>query len=343
GREAEAQEIVSDLGALVKAKRPRLLIVQGWSGTGKSSMVLAGAVPRLTKPADPAAGEPGEPGWSPGYALAVMKPGSDPMTALDRWLLDREKRRPVLVVVDQFEEVFTHASAATRLAFCRRLWDLSRDAGSGVSVILTVRSDFIGRCGEMVVDDGGTRLDAVANDEAHSVRVSQLSPAQLRETIVKPAAQVGLVIEASLVQRILREVGTALAALPLVAHVLHLLWQERRGRALSMDAYEALGTVTGALHKHADQLIDALDPRGRRMAERLFVGLVGHHADRDAPGADTRRRLAVKEIRDEVCHGDPEEERRFDEMLASLEGGRLLVTEGEGDRRTVELAHEALT
>lgn len=342
GREKEAQEIVSDLGALVKAEQPRFLVVQGWSGTGKSSMVMAGAVPRLTKPADPSAGEPGEPGWSPGYACIKMKPGGDPMRSLYR-ALDQDERRPLLLVVDQLEEIFTHASEEERNKFARELWRLARDPQSGVSVIVTIRSDFIGRCGEILLDDKATRLDAIANDDAFSMRVSQLSREQLRETIEKPAAKVGLQVPRALVNTILNDIGQSLGALPLVAHTMNLLWQGRRGRELSLETYDELGKVTGALHQHADKLIDNLGEQGTKMAERLFVGLVGRDADHDgaAPG-DTRRRLKVKEVRDEVCQQHTEKEACFDEMLASLDTGRLLVIEGEGDAKTVEVAHEAL-
>lgn len=341
GREREVREIVCDLGALVKEGKPRLLVVQGWSGTGKSSMVMAGAVPLLTTKAE-AAGEPGDPAWRPGMALAVMKPGKTPMTALDRELVDRVKARPAVLVVDQLEEIFTHAGEAERSAFARELWRLAIDPGSGVSIIVTVRSDYIGRCGEVLLDDRGTRLDAVANDEAHSVRVSQLSQEQLRETIVRPAAKAGLVIADSLVNTILREIGSSLGALPLVAHTLHLLWIERSGRQLTMDAYERIGRVTGALHQHADGLVDQLDEQGQRLAARLFVGLVSQEAEHDGAAAGARRRLTVKEIRDQLCHTDAGRQQSFDEVLRRLQDGRLVVTEGEGDKRTVEVAHEAL-
>lgn len=342
GREKEVQEIVSDLGALVKSEQPRFLVVQGWSGTGKSSMVMAGAVPRLTKPADPSAGAPGDPGWSPGYACIKMKPGGDPMRSLFT-ALDQDERRPLLLVVDQFEEIFTQASEEERNKFARELWSLARDTTSGISVIVTIRSDFIGRCGEVLLDDHATRLDAIANNEAFSVRVSQLSKEQLRETIEKPAAKVGLLIPRSLVNTILNDIGQSLGALPLVAHTMNLLWQDRRGRELSLETYDQLGKVTGALYQHADQLIRALDEPGQKMAERLFVGLVGKDAEHDggAP-ADTRRRLRVKEIRTEVCQGIAEKEACFERMLQSLDTGRLLVIEGEGDAKTVEVAHEAL-
>jgi WD40 repeat protein len=326
GREAEAAEIVSDLDALVTAKKPRFLVVQGWSGTGKSSMVMAGAVPRLV---------------AGGYALATMKPGADPETALDLALGAQQKPR-LLLVVDQLEEIFTHAPVAARDAFARRLWSLARAEDREVAVIVTVRSDFIGRCGEILLDDAGTRLDAVANAGEHSVRVSQLSRAQLREAIEAPAAKVGLALDLGLADRILREIGTALGALPLIAHTMHLLWLARAGRALTMNAYDGIGRVTGALHQHANGIIDGLDAEGQKMAERLFVALVGHDADRDVTAPDTRRRLPVEEIRGELCQGEAARERAFDAMVGALEGGRLLVTEGEGHRRTVEVAHEAL-
>ena len=342
GREKEVEEIVRDLGALVREGHPRLLVVQGWSGTGKSSMVMAGAVPLLTTRDAESEGEPGSPTWRPKMALAAMKPGKSPMTTLDHEIVDRVRSRPVLLVVDQLEEIFTHAEEAERTAFVREIWRLASDPDSGVSVLVTIRSDFIGRCGEILLDDKGTRLDAVANTEAHSIRVSQLSREQLRQTITRPAAKSGLVIAESLVNTILREIGSSLGALPLVAHTLHLLWIERSGRELTLDAYERIGRVTGALHQHADKLVDALDEQGRKLAERLFVSLVSRESEGDGAAAGARKRVTVKEIRDRIGHDDAGRLKSFDEMLQRLQDGRLLVLEGEGDRRTVEVAHEAL-
>ena len=384
GREEKVLEIITDLGALVKAKKPRFLVVQGGSGTGKSSMVIAGVIPKLCAPKNEAAGGPGDPDWSPGYVVATMKPGSDPERAL-KDALDGKQRRPVLLVVDQLEEIFTQTPEKARTAFAQSLWQLACDPASEVSVVLTMRSDFIGRCGEILLDKStGRRLDAVANDEAYSVRVSLLSREQLREAIEKPAAKVGLTLERGLADRILDEIGTELGALPLVALTLDLLWIGRSGRSLTTGEYQKLGTVTGALCNHAGSLIKGLDDKAKYLAERLFVTLVGQELDVTA--TDTRLRLRVKEIRSNLCgDGDAGEssdtrlrlivkarlrlrllanairdklrrggavgavgetreqrEERFDRMLEKLETGRLLVTEGEGDQKTVEVAHEVL-
>lgn len=347
GRQREVDEIVCELGALVRDGKPRLLIVQGWSGTGKSSLVMAGAVPRLTQPRKDEAGAAGEPGWTPGYTFARMKPGRDPMTSLDL-ALDGQRHRPLLLVVDQFEEVFTHVDEPKRTQFASHLWRLACDPSSQVSLILTLRSDFIGRCGEILLDGDSKRMDAVANDERHSVRISQMSLEQLRDCIQGPAAKVGLRLDTALISSMLRDVGTRLGALPLIAHTLDLLWQRRQQGRLSMEAYQQIGTAVGALHQHADHLldelslIDELKDHAPAMAERLFVALVGQQSDLIAANRDTRRRLLVHEIKDSLCHGDAKRTHCFDQMLTRLETGRILVFEGEGIRQTVEIAHEEL-
>ena len=90
----------------------------------------------------------------------------------------------VLLIIDQFEELFTHVEDANlRQCFARRLWQLVCDAESGVSVILTVRSDFVGRCGELVLDERGLRLDRVIYDGAHRVSVAQMDVEQMRAVI----------------------------------------------------------------------------------------------------------------------------------------------------------------
>jgi WD40 repeat protein len=378
GRDKEVEELINDLGNLVKSNQPRFLVIQGWSGTGKSSMVMAGAVPKLLAPSQGAGGALGDPRFQLRYAaFAEMKPGRTPMTTLAQKLADTRVGR-LLLVVDQLEEIFTQAPKEEGEQFARHLWKLASDPSQRVSVLLTVRSDFIGRLGEILLDEkSGTRLDKIANDEAYSVRVSQLTKGQLREVIEKPAACVGLRLENGLVDTMLRDIGTDISALPLIAYTLELLWRGRRGRDLTMAEYTKIGTVTGALCNHADQLIASLDDRGKDLAERLFVALSSQ--ERDVSATDTRQRLVVKEIRDKLCRGsdasatlaarllsrtnsvlaklrpssakgalqEPREtraqrEQRFDEVLEKLQRDRLLVTEGEGDQTTIEVAHEVL-
>ena len=103
----------------------------------------------------------------------------------------------LLLVIDQLEEIFTHVSSpAVRTVFMQRLWTLAQQPT--VQIIATLRVDFIGECGGIVLEDGakGLRLDNVAYDEAHRVFIAQLGIEQIRATIEGPAHKVGLVLEA---------------------------------------------------------------------------------------------------------------------------------------------------
>jgi hypothetical protein len=325
GRDAEIAETLSNLDALMKAGAPRFLFIAGASGTGKSSVVLAGAVPRMLQ-------APGS-----AWVFARMRPGSEPLAALDAALATRtEQGRPLVLVVDQFEEVFTQTdSAEARSTFVRRLWALAGDAGSGVAVLVTLRVDFIGRCGELSLDDEGLRLDKVAYDEAHRVFVAQMAEAQLEEAISKPAQLMGLMLEGGLARRILKDVGGEPGALPLLQDTLDMLWQQRKGRMLTQAAYDAAGGVSGALSLRADALMDQLDDGGRSLARRLLLRLVSVQSD---TAMDTRRRASLAEIRPR----DSENAARFDSILGRLVDERLLVRTGDDQATTVEVAHEAL-
>jgi hypothetical protein len=255
GRSPEVAEILADLSALSQAGRPRLLIVAGVSGTGKSSLVLGGAVPRLLE----------KHGGS--LRLVRLRPGSQPLEVLNAMLAcDPTDQRAVLLIVDQFEEVFTHVQdPALRQAFARRLWTLASEphSASQTTVLITLRVDFIGRCGELLLDDAGLCLDRIAYDEAHRIFVSKPGPEQLRAVITEPARLVGLAIDPGLTSRILDDLGAEPGALPLLQDTLDLLWQRRQGRFLTQQAYDELGGVVGALRGHADALFDAL-PRPSR-------------------------------------------------------------------------------
>lgn len=193
GREKEVQEILGHMQALIDRNRERFLIVAGASGTGKSSIVLAGAVPKLLEA-------------NPQLAFFKMRPGCDPNLALNEALGNWTADVPALLVVDQLEEIFTQTEApSARVAFVRRLWSLASTPEPGLRIIATLRVDFIGRCGELIVNDAGLRLDAVAYDEAHRVFVAQLKAEQCRAVIVEPALKVGLDLQAGLVDRMLHE------------------------------------------------------------------------------------------------------------------------------------------
>ena len=329
GRAAERAAIVERLAAQVRSGRPRLLVVAGASGSGKSSVVLAGTVLDLTEMTD--ALDPALRHAAP-WQVRVVRPGSAPLAALAQALDGRAPGRPLLLVVDQFEELFTHAAdAGARQAFARRLWAAAGEPG-GVHCVVTLRVDFIGRCGELVLDDAGLRLDRVAYDEQHRVFVAQMTAAQLREAIVGPSARVGLHLQDGLVERLLGELGDEPGALPVLQYTLDLLWQRRTGRTLTIAAYEALGGVSGALQGQADRLVDALPGDALAQAQRLLTRLVGVHDD---AAAATRRRLPL------VAPAGPAGP-AFARALSELVAARLLVVAEVEGHATVEVAHEAL-
>lgn len=321
GRDAERREAVADLQRLIADGQPRFLVVAGASGTGKSSVVLAGVVPDVE---------------ALGWAVAVMRPGRAPMRALDEALALRpDDGRPCLLVIDQFEEIFTHAdvSDGDPSAFARRLWDLSRSPSHPTQVLVTLRVDYLGRCGEIALDAAGLRLDKVAYDETHRLFVAQMTPDRLAETIAGPLARVGLSLETGLDRRLLDEIGGDPTGLPLLQYALDELWKRRQDDALTHAALDEIGGVVGALAHHADAAVDALPPEGQAQARRLLVRLVAYGAD---PSSGTRRRELEVDLRPAR---DPA---AFDRAAAALIDARLLVRREADDRVTLEVAHEAL-
>ncbi|WP_437287596.1 nSTAND1 domain-containing NTPase [Sorangium sp. So ce406] len=331
GRDREVAEALADLLSHVDAPEPgrhRFLIVTGASGTGKSSLVLAGVVPALLS-----RGARDRP-WS----VAVMRPAADWGAALSAALARRPEGAPLLLVVDQIEELFTSvADRRAREAFARELWRLSGEPGGGVAVIVTLRVDFLARCAEIALDDRGLTLEDVAYDEAHRVFVRAMKADALRQIIARPAALAGLALEEGLVEQMLRDAGAEPGALPLLEYALDQMWQRRRGGALTWDAYHALGGAFGALERQADALLARFDDVRRCAARRLLVQLVT--AD-DGGALDRRRRAPLGKLR----RGPPAEAAVFDEVLEALARERLVVlSEGdEGRAPSVEVAHEQL-
>lgn len=322
GRDKEISETVADLEALVAAGRRRFLIVAGASGTGKSSLVLAGVLPELRRR-----------GW--GIAEVLRPSELDP----GRWkdqvnerLGDARGGPGVVLVVDQLEEIFTTLDAKTRQDLMQDLWELSCQASPVVAVLTTLRVDFIGRCGEIVIDQD-SRLDHVAYDELHRVFIERIGPAGLRRAIEEPARLVGLVLEDGLAARVAEDVESEAGALPLVQHAMDRLWHERKSRALVWP----VGGVRGALEQHATAVYEALSEPERTAARRILLELVQVKGDRGAPV--TKLRLT----RDRVVGSIPEAEST--RVLDRLIDERLLVSEGSKEAEGgawIEIAHEAL-
>ncbi|MGI5427274.1 WD40 repeat domain-containing protein [Streptomyces sp. CA-179760] len=292
-------------------RKHRFTAVFGPSGSGKSSLLRAGLIPRLRAASDdgvpPAAVRILTPGADPGHTHAGRLepvPGTD----ADTWL-----------IVDQFEELYTlGADPAGRDAFIDRLV-AATDTDSRLRVVIAVRADFLGRCAEH------PGLTAALQDA--TLLAGPMSRAELREAIVRPAAAAGLIVERALTDRLLDEVEDAPGGLPLMSHALLETWRHRSGRALTETAYEAAGGLRGAVVRTAEQVYGELTSKQAELARRVLLRLV-------APGdgtPDTRRPTD----RAELDFGSPADTRVVLERLARAR----LVTFDDG---TVDLAHEAL-
>jgi hypothetical protein len=277
GRETLIEELQQRLTA-----HP-FLPVLGPSGSGKSSLVLAGLVPKLAG-APPEAAASGE---SAELALERdMRPGADPLARLEETLA-RLANSPGVVVVDQFEEVFTLCrDEETRVTFFDRILALTAER----PVVLTMRADFWGECAPY--PELRTAM------EAHQRLIAPLDAAELRAAIERQAGAVGLRFEADLAATILDQVQGEPGAMPLLQHALRELWQRRHGRWLLASEYRTIGGVQGAIAKTAETVYGGLTETEQEQVLDIFVRLT-RLDEEEAPNVerrDTRRRVALEEL-----------------------------------------------
>ncbi|OJH38342.1 hypothetical protein BON30_24720 [Cystobacter ferrugineus] len=361
GRGRLEAELLERVAQAARGQRPRFQVVAGASGTGKSSVVMAGLLPQLSREEwDSLVVRPGElmsagQGAVGAHSVAlrelrhrlhrVWNPEPSPMGegGSQEALLEEARRlrqarpeRKLLLVMDQLEEVFTHLGSEERQALMRAVWALGKELALGCVVVATVRVDHFERCGEVVLDEQ-TRLDTVVYAEEHRLFVAQLGPEELAEAIEKPAHAVGLTLEAGLVDRVVADVGQEPGALPLLEHALDLLWRGREGRRLTHRAYEEMEGVAGGLTQTAERLYGALREEERQHVRRLLAELV---ALGDESRPDTRRRCWLEEVWPE----EPEARAIFERVLEKLVAERLVTRGSEtgGGGAWVEVAHEAL-
>lgn len=327
---------------LDKVERLPLVGVYGASGSGKSSLLRAGLLGAV------AADERLAARWR----TMLLTPTEHPLEALSDLVAklsgaDRQRAQEelaadpatldvavrgalaagppgarALLVVDQFEEVFTLcADRQERRRFVAALLDAARGEGRRATVVLGVRADFLAH-----LSQDAALLDAL-HDEAHLL-VGPLTGAELREVVTRPAARAGIGVEPDLVGALLADAADEPGALPLVSHALLETWQRRDGAALTLAAYHASGGVRGAIAQTAERVHAGFDAAGRQAARRVFLRLTALGDGTE----DTRRPIARAEL-DGVA--DAAVTAR---VLDELAEARLVVL-GDG---TVEVAHEAL-
>ncbi|MBW4449081.1 MAG: caspase family protein [Spirirestis rafaelensis WJT71-NPBG6] len=201
------------------------------------------------------------------------------------WLRNRPEPMIVLVI-DQFEELFTLASTTDRERFLELVLGAAEYAKDRFKLIITLRADFITSCLEV------PRLAEVLQESSVLVP-PRLSLDDYRQVIVNPAQQVGLRLEPELVEVLLRELNHSVGDLPLLEFVLEQLWQHRSSGELTLQAYqEELGGIKGALERSSQAVYESLDPQGQECAKWIFLSLtqLGEGTE------DTRRRIHKSEL-----------------------------------------------
>jgi formylglycine-generating enzyme required for sulfatase activity/energy-coupling factor transporter ATP-binding protein EcfA2 len=288
------EELIEKLVGKIKAHS--FLAVLGASGSGKSSLVMAGVIPALD------------------LDYVVFRPGTKPLDELE------SARGKSLIVVDQFEELFTLTrDESTRKEFIARLMDES----SRARIILTLRSDFLGEVGAYRI--------LSAEIQNHLEIVPPMDVDELHRAMEGQAGVTGLRFEADLSQQILDDVAGEPGAMPLLQHALWELWNRRHGRNLRASEYRAFGGVKQAISSTAEKVYAECSKTEQDALRDIFLRLT--RVDESADGRDTRRRVLLRDLI--PADSDPAATTLLIKQLADT---RLAVVTGD----EVEVAHEAL-
>ncbi|MGH8870473.1 MAG: BTAD domain-containing putative transcriptional regulator [Acidimicrobiia bacterium] len=321
-------DLIRRLLERVESRRGGLIVLAGPSGAGKSSAIRAGLIPKLRQL---------------GNEVAVMFPGRDPLAALAKALtevsgdspedvLDQLDGRssdaltvdPLIVVVDQFEELFTMVDDQHRV---NRFLDLMTTGDDNWQWIVTARADFLDR---MLAHP---RLGPLLEDAL--LLVPPFQDHEVEAAVVNPAHGIGVGVEPPLVGEIVRDLRSRPASLPLLQYALTDTFERRRDDTLTVADYERAGGISGALARRADELYEALDDSQKRAARQLLLHLVSITDD----GETARRRVD----RDALM-SLPVDDESLEKVMERLGAQRLLTfdQDPESGHATVEVAHEAL-
>jgi hypothetical protein len=362
GREKQTDQLLARLA------RRRFLAVTGASGCGKSSLVKAGLIPALN------AGFMAAPGSR--WRICDLRPGDRPLEGLSRVLArpeilgadgDSEKsttfveaalrRGPLglieiargtaalqdtnlLVLVDQFEEIFRHPDrivADEADAFVALLLTSARQGEAAIYVVITMRSDYLGECAAF------HRLPEAVSDSQYLT--PRLTREELEQAITGPARVFGGSVDARLVNRLINDFGAEADQLPLLQHALARMWagcaKSSTSPLLTVEEYDAIGG-RAALSNHGDEIYAELSPEQQRVAAIMFKRLSGSEDGR----RDVRYSARVHEVAEIAADGPSS---FMGEVIAVAEAFRrpdrcfLAVPEGPVQQDTLlDLSHESL-
>ena len=325
GRESLVEEAAERLDS-----GPGFVSIVGPSGSGKSSAAQAGLMPRLR---------------SRGESVELMQPGSRPLWELagvldragfgtraallrrfenDSAALTHIVDRPLVLILDQFEELFTLSEPDVAVRFSELIAAGIRDSDTPLRAVATLRADYY---------DRPLSIPALAGIFSDSiVSVKPMTPQEIERAVVEPAAAAGVSVDAVLLAQLVADMGDEPGALPLLQFTLFELF-ERSPDALTLSSYEAVGGLHGALTGGADDLLSELDEEGRDLAEQLMMRMI-----RRGRALNTSRPVPVRDLLELGVDGGT-----LQSVLEAFGSRRLITFDRDASGgAVVEMAHEFL-
>ncbi|WP_170834964.1 RDD family protein [Terriglobus roseus] len=372
GRESQVDRMIDKLAAT------RFLAVVGTSGSGKSSLVSCGLKPALNRGLMAVAAET--------WHMVQFRPGASPLTSLaEAWAeslpLTEEELQPgcpslvdmteatlqmsslgllhlyeeshfptgtsLLLVVDQFEEIFRYGAAANRSAdtfgvtqetsaFVKLLIEAHAQRELPVYVVITMRSDFLGECSQFeglpeAINEGQYLVPRMTRDER-------------RDAIQGPIEVFGAEISPVLLTRLVNDVGGNPDQLSLLQHAVHRTWERWRASGgtsgpLLLEHYEAVGTMAGALDRHAEEAFKDLSEIQQKLCARIFRALT----DTGTDSRGIRRPMPLRTLC-AVCGSAEAEVLRVVDLMRSAHYSFLMPPPMQAVRQdtVIDITHEIL-
>ncbi|MBS9771608.1 MAG: caspase family protein, partial [Trichodesmium erythraeum GBRTRLIN201] len=297
-----------------RVRTNNFVAVLGASGSGKSSLLRAGLLYQLRQGQKISGSDrwrylnPFTPTFSPlkSLELAINREGEKQENFTDNFtdnlirFIDLVEAERVVMIIDQFEEVFTlcqgdEEKEQERLDFFDCFLDVLERRGDKFCLVLGMRADFLDRCSE---------YGRLANQiKRHQLLVTPLEKDEIDEVIKKPAELVGVGVEPGLIAQIREDFLRNPGSLPLLEYTLDALWKfatqgENKSQFLTLATYTKLGGIKGTLTKRADAVFQSLNDEERSVAKRIFLELVQPGEKEISSGkiTDTRRRVILEKL-----------------------------------------------
>lgn len=362
GREGESKEV------LRKLLKNRFVTVIGASGSGKSSLIYCGILPKIRKSSADESGSWKILSFRPGNdpignlidifaetisgpenkeksresVASVLNSNPDGITAVVKGMVIKGNEK-ILILVDQFEELFRYSTTGAGVvpgekaaAFVTLLENAVGQTALEIYSIITMRSDFIGECAHF---QGLTQLINNSN-----YLVPHMSRENYRAAIEGPVKYAGASVDPRLVETLLDDIGDQTDQLPVLQHALMRTWShwqelDEPDRPISFTDYDSVGTMTDAMSRHANEAYEELNQRGREICEKTFKTITEKGADNKG----VRHPSSVKSVKSIIqCTG----EELFEVIEKFRIASRSFITPRENipltEDSVIDLSHESL-